>query len=183
MMSIENTPMKNSNTGWIIAGVIIVIVIIVVSVVAYQQLMPSSSASPLPTETPTSSPSTLVTPSSSAQALALYAVTVGGSGLTFGFGTSQSSISSPGATLTLTVGQTYTLTLYNVGDTLHSWEISSTKAVGTPTWGAGIAVDSFLAAGSSESVNFTPTQAGNYYVCTVPGHIQLGMWGNVVVNQ
>jgi len=65
----------------------------------------------------------------------------------------------------------------------HSWEIVPTNAVGTPMFGAGIDIDSFLAAGQSASVTFTPNQQGNFfYVCTVPGHIAAGMYGSVVVN-
>ncbi len=174
---------KKSNMGWIIAGVIIVVVIIVVGVVAYMQLYPGTSSSPSPTETPSTSPSTSSTPSGSAVALTLYAGSVPGSASTYGFGDSAGSISSPGPTLTLTKGQTYTMTVYNVGNVPHSWEISSTKAIGTPMWSAGIDIDTFIPTGSSASVTFTPTQTGNfYYVCTVPGHLALGMWGNVVVN-
>lgn len=173
---------KKSNTGWIIAGVIIVIVIIVVGVVAYMQLYPAANPSPSPTETPSTSPSTSATPSGSAIALTLFAGSVPGSSL-YGFGDSASSITSPGPTLTLTMGQTYTMTVNNVGDVPHSWEISSTKAVGTPMWGAGIDIDTFIPTGSSASVTFTPTETGNFhYVCTVLGHLTLGMWGNVVVN-
>jgi heme/copper-type cytochrome/quinol oxidase subunit 2 len=65
----------------------------------------------------------------------------------------------------------------------HSWEIVSSKAIGTPLWGAGVDVTSYIAPGASGTVTFTPTQTGNfYYVCTFPGHIALGMWGKVVVS-
>jgi plastocyanin len=75
------------------------------------------------------------------------------------------------------------MTVYNVASIPHSWEIVSTKAISSsPMFGAGIDITNFIPAGSSASVTFTPDQTGNfYYVCTVPGHITLGMWGNVVV--
>ena len=65
----------------------------------------------------------------------------------------------------------------------HSFEIVSTKAIGTPLWNSGIDITSFIPAGGSGSATVTPTQTGNFfYVCTVPAHISLGMWGNVVVS-
>jgi uncharacterized cupredoxin-like copper-binding protein len=102
---------------------------------------------------------------------------------TYGFGTSSSDITSPGPTLNLVEGTTYTMTVNNVGTMEHSWEISTSKSTTTsPLWGAGIDISTYIAPQSSGSVTFTPTQTGNfYYVCTFPGHIALGMWGNVKV--
>lgn len=75
------------------------------------------------------------------------------------------------------------MTVHNVASIPHSWEIVATKAVGTPLFGAGIDVDNYIPAGQSGSVTFTPDQTGNfYYVCTVPGHIALGMWGDVEIS-
>ena len=48
--------------------------------------------------------------------------------------------------------------------------------------GSGHRHSNYIPLGGSGSVTFTPTQTGNfYYVCTFPGHIALGMWGNVKV--
>ena len=176
-MSTENMPMKKSNTGWYIAAVIIVIVIIVVGVIAYQYTRPGSpgtSSSPSSSETPS--------PSGTATTMTIYSGESGGT--TYGFGLTSTSIqSNPGPTLTFKEGQTYTMTLTNAGQLPHGWEIVSTKTVGTPLFGAGIGVTNYVASGQSASVTFTPNQSGNFfYVCTVPGHIALGMWGNVVVN-
>ena len=76
---------------------------------------------------------------------------------------------------------TYKMTFYNVANIPHSWEIVSSKAVSeSPMFGAGINIDNYVSPGSSATVTFTPDQTGDfYYVCTVPGHITLGMWGNV----
>jgi len=182
-MTTENTP-KKGNTGWYIAAAIIVIVIVVVGVLAYQYTMPSTSPCPSPSTSQTPAPSASQTPapSSSATTMTIYAGEP--SATAYGFGLSSSSITSnPGPTLTFTQGQTYTITLMNVGQVPHGWEIVSTKAVGTAMFGAGIGVTSFISAGASASVTFTPTQSGNFfYLCTVPGHVALGMWGNVVVN-
>jgi uncharacterized cupredoxin-like copper-binding protein len=101
----------------------------------------------------------------------------------YGFGTSSGDITSPGPTLNLVEGTTYTMTVNNVGTMEHSWEISTSKSTTTsPLWGAGIDISTYIPSGGSGSVTFTPTQTGNfYYVCTFPGHIALGMWGNVKV--
>ncbi len=102
----------------------------------------------------------------------------------YGFGNSATSISSPGPTLTLSEGTTYNMTVFNVSTMgmLHSWEITESETVGTPLWGAAIDTTNYIPVGGSGSVEFTPTQTGNfYYVCTFPAHIELGMWGKVVV--
>jgi uncharacterized cupredoxin-like copper-binding protein len=114
--------------------------------------------------------------------LTLYAGEVNSAA--YGFGDSSTTIATaPNApTLHLKVGTTYTMTVKNVGAMPHAWEISSQKAAGSALFGAQIASTSFLAPGASGSVTFTPNQAGNfYYICPVPGHIALGMWGNVEV--
>jgi plastocyanin len=180
IVSTENMSMKKSNTGWIIAGVIIVIVIIVVGVVAYQQLMPSSTASPSPTETPFTSP----TSSTSTSNIDIYAGEVSTS--TYGFGNSASTIESPGPTLTFTAGETVTVTLHNASPSMvHNWAIVDTKsATGTVLWNAQIASASNpVSPGSSSSVTFTVGSAGSYYyICQVDAHVTLGMWGTVTVN-
>ena len=104
---------------------------------------------------------------------------------TYGFGNSASSITSPGPTLTFTSGQTVTVTLQNVGTMSHNWAIVNAKSsTATVLWSAQIASSSNpVSPGSSKSVTFTVGSSGNYYyVCQVDGHVNLGMWGNVVVN-
>ena len=149
-----------SRTGMYVAIAIIVIVVVVVGAVILLMNQPPSNATQL----------------------TLYAGEV--SSAAYGFGDSASSIASnPGPTITLKVGTTYTMTVKNVGTMPHAWEISSQKSTGSVLFGAQIAPTSYIAPGASGSVTFTPNQAGNfYYVCIVPGHIALGMWGNVVVN-
>ncbi len=156
---------KKSMTMWYIVAAVIIIVVIVAGVILYEQsLTPPGGGGGTPT------------------ALTLYEGEV--SSTSYGFGNSASSLSSPGPTLTLTQGQSYTMTVYNVGTLPHSWEISSTKT-GTPSplFSSEINPGTYIAAGASGSVTFTPNQSGNfYYVCPVAGHGDLGMWGNVVVN-
>ena len=150
-----------SRTGLYAAIIIIVIIVIVIGVVV--ALMMNQPA-----------------PSNAIQ-LTLYAGQVSTS--SYGFGNSASSITSPGPTLNLKVGQTYMMTVTNAGTMPHAWEIMAQKATGSQVlFGAQIATSSYLAPGTSGSVTFTPNQSGNfYYICAVPGHVALGMWGNVVV--
>lgn len=126
-------------------------------------------------------PLTVKAQSSDPTQITIYAGEVSSS--QYGFGNSTSSITSPGPTITLKEGTTYTVTVDNVGTMPHAWEISSTKAITTsPLFNAGIDITSYISPGSSGSVTFTPNKTGNfYYVCTVPGHIALGMWGSLVV--
>ncbi len=175
-MSTENMP-KKGNTGWYIAAAIIVIVIVVVGIVAYQAAL--APPSPTPSPTGTSSPS----PSGSPVSMTIYAGEV--SPTVYGFGNSASSINSPGPTLTFKVGDVVKMTLVNSPTMPHNWAIVNAQSSTAPVmFNAQIQSGSNpLTPGSSGSVTFTVTQAGNYfYVCQVPGHVALGMWGNVVVN-
>jgi len=114
--------------------------------------------------------------------LTLYAGEVSSS--VYGFGNTSDSIVSPAPTLTLKQGTTYTMTVHNVGVMPHAWEITNQKATGsTVLFNARIASTSYLAPGASGSVTFTPNQTGSFfYICPVPGHVDLGMWGVVTVN-
>ena len=148
---------------------------------------PTPTSSPTSTSTPTATSTPVPTATSSGTSLVLYEGPLSSgstSSLLFGFGNSATNITSPGPTLYLQEGTTYTMTVYNVGTSPHAWEIVPTKAVSnSPLFGAGIDITNFLPAGNSASVTFTPNQTGNfYYVCTEPGHIGYGMWGNVIVS-
>ncbi len=174
-MSTENMPKKGSNTGWYIGAVVIIVIIVIAGVLAYQYLGPSSTPSPSPSTSQTP------TPTGSSNTMTIYGGEISSS--QYGFGMSSSGLTSPGPTLTFKVGQSYTVTFTNSGTMIHGWEITTDKAAGTAVFGAGIGVSNYLSPGQSGSVTFTPNQAGNYYyVCPVPGHAALGMWGNVVVN-
>ena len=106
----------------------------------------------------------------------------------YGFGTSAGSITSnPGPTLTFTSGQTYTVTLHNVGTVSHNWAITTEKADGSTQIafsGAQIAsANNPVSPGTSASCTFTAGTAGSYfYICQVDAHVTLGMWGTVNVS-
>ncbi len=174
---------------------VFVIFVVVLSLFLFSTIILTVSAQYYtypPTQSPTSAPTTTSTPlptaTSSGTHLVLYEgpLSTGATSTSmYGFGNTADNITSPGPTLNLQEGTTYTMTVYNIDPSLaHSWEIVSTKAVSnSPLFGAGIEITNFIPAGSSASVTFTVNQTGNfYYVCTRPGHIDLGMWGNVVVS-
>jgi plastocyanin len=103
----------------------------------------------------------------------------------YGFGYSSNNLVSPGPTLTFKVGDIVNVTVTDVGQLPHNWAIVSTNQTSAPVeFNAQIRSGSNpLQHGESDSVVFTLTKAGDfYYVCQVPGHVDLGMWGKVVVN-
>jgi uncharacterized cupredoxin-like copper-binding protein len=164
-MTTETTTKKKSITIWYIVVAIVIIVVIVVGIVLYEQSLtpPSGGTTPV--------------------ALTLYEGEIAGTA-TYGFGNTASDLTTPGPQLTLTQGTTYTMTVYNVGTLQHSWEISSSNTGNpSPLFNSEINPGTYINPGASGSVTFTPNQSGNfYYVCPVPGHTDLGMWGNVVIS-
>lgn len=98
----------------------------------------------------------------------------------YAFGLSADSTTSPGPTLTLTSGDTVTVTLTNVGTMAHGWALTDQPQTGAnKLFSASI---NQISAGTSDSVTFTVGSPGTYYyICPVPGHVSLGMWGMVQV--
>ena len=102
----------------------------------------------------------------------------------YGFGNNATDILSPGPTLNFTVGEIVNMTVYNVGTMEHNWALTNTNATDAKVlFGAQIdSVSAPIPVNGTGSVVFKVTQSGNfYYICQIPGHVQLGMWGNVVV--
>jgi uncharacterized cupredoxin-like copper-binding protein len=103
----------------------------------------------------------------------------------YGFGSSATNITSPGPTLTFTLGDVVNMTVFNVGTMPHNWAlVSSESTSGKVLFGAQIGSGSVpIQVNETASVVFKVTKSGDYfYICQVPGHVQLGMWGNVVIN-
>ncbi len=121
-----------------------------------------------------------VTLPSSSSAITLY---VGeASSTAYGFGNASNTLTSnPGPQLTLKAGQTYTVTVYNVGTMQHNWAIVDTKSsTATVLWSSATP---FINPGSNAKVTFQAGSAGSYfYICQIPGHVALGLWGSVEVN-
>jgi plastocyanin len=104
----------------------------------------------------------------------------------YGFGYSSNSLTSPGPSLIFRVNDIVNVTVTNVGQLPHDWAIvnNNQSSSASVLFNAQIASPTNpLQHGESGSMVFTVTQAGNfYYICQVPGHEDVGMWGTVVVN-
>ncbi|MGA2682097.1 MAG: cupredoxin domain-containing protein [Candidatus Bathyarchaeia archaeon] len=103
----------------------------------------------------------------------------------YGFGNDAISITSPGPTLTFTVGDVVNMTVFNAGTMPHNWALVASKDTsGKVLFGAVIDSGQVpIPPNETASVVFRVTKSGNYfYICQVAGHVQSGMWGNVVVN-
>ncbi len=103
----------------------------------------------------------------------------------FGFGNTSTAITSPGPTLTFKVGDVVNVTLFNVGQMPHNWAlVAANQTNGQVLFGSQIASGNVpVDSNQTGSVVFTVAKAGNYfYICQVAGHVQLGMWGAVVIN-
>ena len=104
----------------------------------------------------------------------------------YGWGLTKSTLKSPGPTLNLTVGTPVHISMTVVGSIPHAFAIYSTNSVSSSVlFNSEIGTASNpLISGETKSVTFTPTEAGTfYYICPVPGHSDLGMWGEVKVTQ
>jgi nitrite reductase (NO-forming) len=100
-----------------------------------------------------------------------------------GFGFSPDNITSPGPTLYFKVGDVVKVTFAVVGNVPHAWEITNALTSTQPLFGAviGSAINPILS-GKNATVIFTPDRAGQFwYICPVPGHVELGMDGKVIV--
>ena len=154
----------NKTTSYIIAAVV-VIVIVIAGVLAYVYYKPPSTGGGGGTH------------------LDIYA----SDSPAYGFGNTAGSITSPGPTMTFTAGQTYTVTLHNVGTIPHNWAIVAQKTDGNTNLafsGAQVgSVSNPIAPGSSGSSTFTAGSAGSYfYICQLDSHVSLGMYGPVTVS-
>ncbi len=115
-------------------------------------------------------------------------VTIYGSeipGNKFGWGLSRDNITSPGPTLKFKVGDVVGLTVHNIGKIPHSFGIVPNLSDDTVLFNSQVATSNNpIPAGRSEQSLFKITDTGEFkYICTVPGHKELGMYGNVTVSK
>jgi len=103
---------------------------------------------------------------------------------TYGFGLKPSNLTSPGPTLSFHVADVVNVTVIDVGKMPHAFVITDVPNTnGKTLFGAVIASGSVpLNPGERGSVVFKADSSGiYYYLCPVPGHVQLGMWGKIIV--
>jgi parallel beta-helix repeat protein len=104
-----------------------------------------------------------------------------------GFGLSSTSLTSPGPTLSFHVGDLVNVTLINIDQhEPHAWAITD-----APTSNATVLFNAQIGSslnplppGTNGSVLFTPNQTGAfYYLCPIPGHVERGEIGAVIIQQ
>ncbi len=101
-----------------------------------------------------------------------------------GFGLSAGNLTSPGPPMQFNTSDIVNVTFVNTGTMPHAFEITTQPRSGNPIlFNAAIGSSSNpLPAGKNGTVIFQPSVMGHfYYICPVPGHAELGMWGNVTV--
>lgn len=100
-------------------------------------------------------------------------------------------LTSPGPTIRARKGEAVTITFENVheGERIyHNFVIvAELDQEAPPRWGAQIGeatIPDAIDVGASGTVTFVPDIAGSfYYICSVPGHIDRGMWGQFIVEE
>jgi uncharacterized cupredoxin-like copper-binding protein len=160
MNTSNNQNMDKKSRKWLYALIAVLIVVTVIGAIYYFETAQKPKAG-------------------SGTEISLYAGEINATA--YGFGNSSSTLmSNPGPTLTLIAGQTYTMTVYDVGSMQHNWAIVNAKSTNANVqWGA---VTSTINTGSSGEVTFKAGQPGSYfYICQVPGHVALGLWGELIV--
>ncbi len=102
----------------------------------------------------------------------------------YGFGYTSTSLSSPGPTLRFNLTDVVNITVINVGSMPHGFAITNAPNTGaTVLFNAEIGASSYLEPGKQGTVIFTPNNAGSfYYICPVPGHTEVGMYGSVIIS-
>jgi FtsP/CotA-like multicopper oxidase with cupredoxin domain len=109
-----------------------------------------------------------------------------------GFAFEGDHVVSPGPTIRVRAGQEVTITFKNVhgqyfGESFipHNLVVAATKDQDAkPLWNAAIGETDYVLVGDSGSVTFTAGAPGRYfYLCTVSGHIDRGMWGRFLVEE
>jgi len=103
----------------------------------------------------------------------------------YGFGNSSNLLTSPGPTIRFNLSDVVNITVINVGMMPHAFAITSAPKTGSPVlFNAEIgSASNPIQSGKQGTVIFTPNNAGSafFYVCPVPGHAELGMYGSVVI--
>ncbi len=104
----------------------------------------------------------------------------------YGFGFSKDRITSPGPDIRVKVGTKIQIIFKNIGSLPHTFAITTEKKFDAePLWNVQLGTPTKpVGAGEEKSITFTPNRAGEFfYICQVPGHIELGNWGKVIVEE
>ena len=106
------------------------------------------------------------------------------SATTFAFGLKPGNLTSPGPTLTFNISDIVNVTVIDVGSMPHAFAVTDAPNTNANTlFGAAIASGGMpLNPGEKGTVVFKADTTGSYYyICPVPGHVEQGMWGKIIV--
>jgi FtsP/CotA-like multicopper oxidase with cupredoxin domain len=161
--------MDKSYYPLVIVGVLALILIIAVVLFLVLPIQPPYTGTIASTQIPSVS-------------ITLYAGEISDS--QYGFGTEPNNLTSPGPTLRFTTSDVVNLTVVNVGNKPHAFQITNAPQAGAQSlFDANIAsIDAPLNRGESKSVIFSPNIPGDsYYISPISGQSELGMWGAIIV--
>ena len=112
----------------------------------------------------------------------------------FGYALLGQAMTSPGPTIRVKKGDKVTITFNNVhgaydgAKLFHNFVVVATKDESAERlWGAQVGENhpiypTWIDAGESGTATFTPETAGAFfYICSVPGHLEQGMYGSLTV--
>ncbi len=104
----------------------------------------------------------------------------------FAFGLKGQPLTSPGPAIKVKLGATVRIVFVNEGNIPHSFAVvSEAKELAEPLFGSAIGSPTapILPKGSG-SITFKVDRPGRFsYICTVPGHVTLGMYGEFIVEE
>ena len=165
----------------------IILIIFVVAVFMLILLLPPSGIPPETTETPALATAT-VERMQEEEEEAVTIVVIGGEvgAVEYGYGFEGGVLASPGPDIRVRVGVPVTIVFKNVGNLPHTLAITEEKRFDAePLWGVQLGTPTRpVGPGEESMITFTPNKAGEYYyVCQVPGHIELGMWGKLIAEE
>jgi uncharacterized cupredoxin-like copper-binding protein len=111
-------------------------------------------------------------------------VTAGEIGTKYGFGLTGKAVSSPGPDMVLSQGKVVRINFRNEGQIPHTFKITSELR-----WDANAVFGSVvgepsrpLSPGQGGVSTFRADRSGSYfYICSIPGHIDFGMFGRLIV--
>ncbi len=151
----------------IAAGIAFLVSLLVLVGITYVLLAPPPTASP-----PTGTPSVELD------------IKGGEFDSSFGFGDPKTSVGSPGPEIHVQEGEVVKVTFRNIGQIPHSFKIVKEKKWDAPTLFGAFIGDATrpLSANQAGTTTFKADKTGTYYyICTVPGHVERGMFGTIVV--